>query len=125
LAGAAGTAPVVGQYLSQGEGDSFWVARYDDVVRATFRAAEKLSLELKQKEIEESSTKLHLYDDRGKEIVLFVEHRTDTVTRVHFDTGSREFSGVARLLARQIVQELKDEDAFLVNWSDEGPSGAE
>ena len=114
---AVGTAPVVGEYLVAGKGDSFWVARYDDVVQATLRAGEKLSLELKDEEIEEGRTKLRYVDGRGKEISLLIEHRTDTVTRVRFEVGSSEFSGFAHLFGRQIIHELNDAGAFLVDWS--------
>lgn len=122
VAGAAGSTPVVGQYLVQGEADSFWIARYDDVVQATLRAGETLSLEVDHKEVGEDHAELHFSDDQDQEIVLIIERRTETVTRVHFDAGSQEFVGFARLLARQIIQELKDADAFLVNWSDINPS---
>ena len=119
VAGAAGAVPVVGQHLGQGEEDSFWIARYDDVVKATLRAQEKLSLKIKDKKIKKKHAKLTLTDDRNEKIVLQIERLTDTVTRVHFDAGSQEFAGFAHLLARQIVQELKDADAFLVHWSDD------
>lgn len=121
VAGAAGSTPVVGQYLDQGEADSFWIARYDDVVQATLRAGETLSLELDHEETGEDHTELHFSDDHDQEIVLIIERRTESVTRVHFDAGSQEFAGFARLLAQQIIQELRNADAFLVNWSDSNP----
>ena len=122
---ATGTAPVVGQFMGQGEGDSFWVARYDDVVQATIRAAEKLSLQLNHEEIGEDRAELYMSDDRNQEIRILIERRTETVTRVRFDTGSRGLAGFARLLGRQIIDELHDADAFLVNWSDEEQAAPE
>ena len=116
---AIGTAPVVGQHLGAGEGDSFWAAGYDDVVQATLGAGEKLSLELKHEDIGEDRAELHYVDDWDTEIYLLIEHRTNTVTRVRFDAGSNEFSGFARLLAQQIIHELNDADAFFVDWSGE------
>ena len=119
VAGVAGAVPVVGQHLGQGEEDSFWVARYEDVVKATLRAQEKLSLKIKDKKIEKKHAELTLTDDRNQEIVLKIDALTDTVTRVHFDAGSQAFAGLAHLLARQIVQELKDANAFLVHWTED------
>ena len=52
VTGVAGSSPVVEQYLEQGEGDSFWIARYDYVVEAALGAGDKLSLKLKDKKIE-------------------------------------------------------------------------
>jgi Protein of unknown function (DUF3568) len=118
VTGAAGSVPVVEQHLEQGQGDSFWIARYDDVVKATLGAGDKLSLKLKDKNIEEKHAHIQLKDDMDEEIALYIERRTDTVTRVHFDAGSQEFAGFAHLLARQIAQELKDAKAFQVDWSD-------
>jgi hypothetical protein len=74
---------------------------------------------IEDKKIKKKHAKLTLTDDRNEKIVLEIELLTDTVTRVHFDAGSQEFAGFAHLLARQIVQELKDADAFLVHWSDD------
>jgi len=117
---AAGSVPEVEQHLEQGKGASFWAARYDDVVKATLRAGDKLSLKLKDKKIEEQHAHIRMSDDMNEEIALFIERRTDTVTSVHFDAGSQEFAGFAHLLARQIAHELKDANAFAVDWSDDG-----
>jgi len=117
LPSAVSASPVVAQNLGSGQGDSFWVARYDDVVQAALRAGEKLSLELKEQEIEEDRAKLLYADDRDKEISLRIERRTDTVTRVRFDADTDAFLGFARLLGRQIIDELNEADAFLVDWS--------
>jgi Protein of unknown function (DUF3568) len=117
--GAAGSVPVVEQHLEQGQGDSFWIARYDDAVKATLRAGDKLSFKLKDKNIEENHAHIQLIDDMDEEIALYIERRTDTVTRVHFDAGSQAFAGFTHLLARQIAQELRDAKAFQVDWPDD------
>ena len=114
---AAGAAPVVVENRGAGQGYSFWVARYDDVVQAALRAGERLSLELKEQDIEENRAKLRYVDGQDQEISLRIERRTDTVTGVRFDVGSSRFSGFAGLLGRQIIDELNDADAFLVDWS--------
>ena len=38
VTGAAGSVPGFVQHLGQGKTDSFWAARYDDVIKATRRA---------------------------------------------------------------------------------------
>ena len=119
VTGAAGSVPGIEQHLGQGKTESFWAARYDDVVKATLRAGDKLSLKLKDKKIEEKHAHIRMTDDMNEEIALYIERRTDTVTSVHFDAGSQELSGFAHLLARQIAHELKDANAFVVDWSDD------
>ena len=121
VTGVAGSVPEVEQHLDQGKSDSFWIARYDDVVKATLAAGDKLSLNLKDKNIEADHGHIQMIDDKKQEIAIYIERRTQTVTRVHFDAGSQEFSGLARLLARQISHELKDANAFAVNWSEDSP----
>ena len=120
VTGAAGSVPEVEQHLEQGKSDTFWAARYDDVVKAALGAADKLSLKLKDKKIGEEHAHIRVTDNMNEEIALDIERRTDTVTRIRFDAGSQEFAGFAHLLDRQIAHELKDANAFAVNWSDEG-----
>src|SRR5215475_9486396 len=55
VTGAAGSVPEVEQHLEQGKSDTFWAARYDDVVKATLRAGDKLSFKLKDKKIGEQN----------------------------------------------------------------------
>lgn len=115
--GIAGAVPAVRQQFEHGEEDSYWIARFDDVVNASLQAQEKLSMKIKEKTIKEKHAKLTLADDRDEEISLLIERLTDTVTRVHFVTGSQAFEGFAHLFSRQIVQELKDKNAFVVQWT--------
>ena len=109
-------APVVGQRSQDGRDDSFWIARYDDVVQAALRAAEKLSLDLEEKIVENGRTSLRFADSKSKAINLVMELRTETVTRVSFDPGNPVAAGMTRLLARQMAKELDDAGAFLVDW---------
>ena len=112
-----GASPVVVENLGSGQGNSYWAARFDDVVQATLRAGEKLSLELKEQEIEENRARLQYVGGREMEINLRIEFWTETVTRVRLNIGSRRSSGFGRLLGQQIVEELNDADAFVVDWS--------
>ena len=107
-----------------GRGDSFWVARYDDVVKAALRAGRTLELELREKTVEEDNATLVFADDRDTEITLRIERRTATVTRIRYDVGSRNLESFARLVGQQIIDELNDADAFLVDWSDKKEADA-
>ncbi len=118
LPAATGAAPVVVERRSSGTGDSFWIAQFDDVVQATLRAGQTLALELREKTVEEDNATLVFADDRDTEITLYIERRTARVTRIRYDVGSEEFSTFARLMGQQIVEELNDADAFLVDWSE-------
>ena len=116
---AVGASPVVVENLGSGQGDSFWVARYDDVVQAALRAGEALSLELFEQQIGEDSSRLRFSDERDAEITLRIERRTDTVTRIRVHFGASRHAGLGGLLGRQIIEELEEADAFLVDWSDQ------
>lgn len=122
---AMGAAPVVAQNQGEGQGNSFWVARYDDVVQAALRAAEKLSLEVEEQDIGEDSARLRFRGGRNVVITLHIEFWTDTVTRMRVDVGSSRFAGFGTLLGQQIIDELNDADAFLVDWSDNKDSKSE
>ncbi|MDJ0610601.1 MAG: DUF3568 family protein [Kiloniellales bacterium] len=115
---AVGASPVVVENLGSGRGDSFWMARYDDVVEAALRAGEVLSLELTEEQIGEDSTRLRFMDERDALITLRIERRTETVTQIRVFFGSSRNSGLGALLGRQIIEELEEADAFLVDWSD-------
>ncbi|CAB1074384.1 hypothetical protein D1AOALGA4SA_2203 [Olavius algarvensis Delta 1 endosymbiont] len=47
--GVSSGAPVAFNSTGRGKGESTWLARYDDVVQATMRAGETLSLNLEKK----------------------------------------------------------------------------
>ena len=46
MGAAAGSAPVSFENSGGGQGESCWIANYDDVIDATLRAGDALSLEL-------------------------------------------------------------------------------
>ena len=45
MQGLSSTSPVAFSYIGRGKGDSAWLARYDDVIQATLRAGQALSLQ--------------------------------------------------------------------------------
>lgn len=119
LPAAVGGAPVIVDSLDVGTTDTFWIARFDDVVEAALRARAKLSLKLHDAKIEDDEAVLRFADRLDEPIILRIDRRTDTVTRVRFVAVSSDVRGLARLLGRQIIDELQKADAFLVDWAAE------
>lgn len=117
MGAAAGSAPVSFENSGGGQGESFWIANYDDVIDATLRAGEALSLELKDKQLEKDRASFRFYDDKKERIDLFVERRTDTVTSIKFDVGWTGSVAFGRLMAGQIIIELRQTESFLEDWT--------
>jgi hypothetical protein len=114
--GLSATSPVAFSHTGSGKGDSFWLAPYDDVVRATQRAGQALSLEPERKEIGEDQPVFHYVDGKGNQLDVLIERRTATMTYARFDVGLFGSKGMSRLMARQIVFEMTAAGAFLRNW---------
>ena len=114
---ATSGAPVAFNHLGGGKGESYWIARYDDVTRATMETAKALSLKVKEKKIEKSHATLRFSDDTDKTIDVFIERRTDTMTSIVFDVGWFGSVAFGRLFANQIIFELFESSAFLEDWT--------
>lgn len=118
--GAAGSnTPAAFNVLGGGKGESYWIARYDDVTAAALRAGEALSLEIKKKKIEKDRALIRFSDTQDNKIDLTIDRRTDTMTSILFDVGWFGSVAFGRLLANQIIDELKDSNAFLEDWTPE------
>ena len=114
MGGAAGSnAPVSFNNEGGGRGESFWLAEYKEVIAATLRAGEALSLELKEKRLEDEQTFFRFEDSKGERIDLFIERRTDTMTSIKLRVGWFGSVALGRLLARQIIYELTESESFL------------
>lgn len=111
------SAPVVFHDSGRGKGESFWIAKYADVITATSRAGEVLSLELKEKKIENNQTFFRFYDAKKDGIDLFIERRSDTMTSLKFNVGWFGSVAFGRLMVRQIIDELSDSGDFLEDWT--------
>ena len=112
-AGTAGSSsPVAFNNEGGGSGESFWLAKYDDVITATLRAGDALSLELQEKRIENDQTFFSFYDSKSERIDLFIERRTDTMTSIKFNVGWFGSVAFGRLLAQQIIYELNESGSF-------------
>ena len=70
LQGLGSATPVAFNATGMGTGDSAWLARYDDVVQATLRAGEVLSLNLENNEIGEDQTVFRYIDGKGKKWIF-------------------------------------------------------
>jgi hypothetical protein len=116
--GAAGSgAPVAFHSAGGGKGETYWVARYDDVIAAALQAGQVLSLAVKDKKIETERTFLSFTDLKDNKIDLVIERRTETMTYIMFDVGWYGSASFGRLLANQIIFELQDSNAFLEDWT--------
>ena len=116
LGTAGSNAPVAFSRSGSGKGESYWLAQYDDVVAATVRAGEVLSLTVDEEKIEEDKAFFRFSDDKAKKIKLFIERRTDTMTSIRFDVGRSGSLAFGRLMARQIINELDKSGSFLEEY---------
>jgi len=117
--GVGSGAPVVFNSTGRGTGDSAWLATYDDVVEATMRAGEALSLKIEKKEIGPDQSVFEFIDDKEAKMQITIERRTKTMTYARVDIGWFGSRSMSRLMARQIVYEMMEADKFLRNWHPE------
>ena len=118
--GTAGSdAPAVFGHLHAGQGETFCIAKYDDVVAASTRAGEVLSLDAKQKKVEQDQTFFRFYDATRERIDLFIVRRSETLTSIKFDVGWFGSVALGRLMTRQIISELSKSKSFLEHWTPE------
>ena len=112
LGSAGSKAPVSFSRSGAGKGESYWLAEYDDVVEATVRAGEVLSLTVDRKKLEEDQAFFRFSDDKARTIDLFIERRTATMTSIRFNVGRSGSVAFGRLMARQIINELDKSGSF-------------
>ncbi|MDA0787595.1 MAG: hypothetical protein O3B37_15045 [Proteobacteria bacterium] len=115
LSPAISGVPAVADFVGSGASESYWVARYEDVVVAARKAGAIFGLTVAQDDETPERTILRLTDRTEAGIRLRIEPRTDSLTFIKFG-GS---AGMTRLMSRQIAHELAAADAFLVNWGEE------
>jgi hypothetical protein len=99
-------APVVFDHLGRGQGEGFFVAKYDDVNTAALRAAQALSLEVKEQKVTKNRAFFRFYDALNDRVDILVVRRSETVTSIRYDVGWLGAVGLGRLMFRQIVSEL-------------------
>jgi hypothetical protein len=111
-AGQAG----ISNYQS-GKVKSFEVARYEDVVEATRRAGEAISLELQREAPEVDKTTLYYIAGEKEKVKVLIERRTDTLTYIQIDVGLFGSKGLALVMINQIIHEIASEGKYLQEWS--------
>lgn len=114
--GLGSAAPVAFNSTGMGEGDSAWLAHYHDVVQATVRAGEVLSLKLEKEEIGKDQAVFQYMDNKEKKLDIWIERRTETMTYARFNVGMFGSKSMGQLMVRQIILELNEEGKFLRDW---------
>jgi hypothetical protein len=122
-----GASPVALNLVEKGKVESYWVARYADVVDATIRAGQVLSLELLEKKVEADRTSIRYGYRQGKKAEIQIEVQTATMTSVQINYGVSGSIAFARLMGREIAVELAKAGAFLEDLSpdEDAVEGAE
>ena len=115
---ASGGAPVAFNYVGGRKAESFWVAKYNNVIEATQQSAEALSLEIENQTIDQAQAIFCLSNGKEK-IDIFIEPRSDTVVFIKFDVGWFGSVAFARLVVRQIIDELHETESFLEKWAND------
>jgi hypothetical protein len=95
---------------------SFELARYEDVVEATRRAGEALSLKLQKEAINTDQSTFYYIDDRNEQVKVVIEPRTDSLTHIQIDVGLFGSKGLALVMINQIVNEIAREGKYLQEW---------
>jgi hypothetical protein len=113
---AGGASPSATDYRGGGKGESYFIARYEDVMQAVLKTGETLSLELKEKKVDQDRASLRYYGGKANRINLLIERRTETMTSILYDVGWTGSIAFGRLVVRQIIIELDEADAFLEEW---------
>jgi hypothetical protein len=117
VTGGIGALPATGTYVGRGKFESVQIARYKDVVEATSRAAQSLSLDGKKENIEEDRASFRYVDGKGQRIDVRIERRTDTVTSLRIDVGLFGTKGMGRVMLEQIIDEVAKAGGYLEDWT--------
>jgi hypothetical protein len=96
---------------------SLELARYEDVVEATRRAGEAISLELQKEATDTDRTTLSYIDGKKEKVKVLIERRTATLTYVQIDVGLFGSKGLALVVINQIIYEISSKGGYLQGWS--------
>jgi len=117
------SSPVAFNFLTHRKIESFWLARFDQVVKATESAAETLALIVAEREVGPDSAAFRYRDSKAEQFRLVVEQRTVALTSIHIDIGDSGSVALARLFGRQIILELTEAGVFSDEADSEGEDG--
>ena len=95
---------------------SFELARYEDVVGATRRAAEVLLLKLRKEATNADQSTFYYVDDKNEQVKVTIEPRTAVLTHIQIDVGLFGSKGLALVMINQIVNEIASEGKYLQSW---------
>jgi hypothetical protein len=95
---------------------SYELAHYQDVVEATRRAGEALSLKLQKEATNEEQSIFYYVDDKNQKVKVTIEPRTDTLTHIDIDVGYFGPKGLALVVINQIIHEIASEGKYLEKW---------
>lgn len=96
---------------------SFELARYENVVEATRRAGEAISLELREEVTDTDQTTLYYIAGKNEKVKVLIERQTDTLTYIQIDVGLFGSKGLALLMINQIIHEISMSGDYLQEWS--------
>ena len=95
---------------------SFELARYEDVVEATRRAGEALSLRLQKETTNAEKSAFYYIDDKNEKVEVTIEPRTDSLTHIEIGVGFFGSKGLALVVINQITHEIASEGKYLQEW---------
>ena len=110
LVSSATAAPSGATYASGSGGTikSYQAVTFEDAIKSTRAAAEILSLEVKQEEIDADRVSFQYADDNDQRADVVIEQRTATMTYWKVTTGWFADPGLGRILMRQILLKISD-----------------
>ena len=117
------SSPVAFNFLTGRKIESFWLARFDQVVKAVQGAADALALSVTERQVGDNTATFRLRDAKAEQFRIVVEQRTAALTAIHFDVGEGGSVALARLFARQVILELSEAGVFSDDTDSEADDG--
>ncbi|MCG6918640.1 MAG: DUF3568 domain-containing protein [Deltaproteobacteria bacterium] len=99
-----------------GKVKSYELAHYQDVVEATRRAGEALSLKLQKETSNAEQSTFYYIDDKNEKVKVTIEPLTDTLTHIEIDVGFFGSKGLALVVINQITHEIASAGKYLQEW---------
>lgn len=118
---AVSGAPAVADAVGGNRSEGYWVARKPAVEAAVTDAAAAFDLTETSRRDDGDNTIIGYADDAGTPLEARIDPRTRALTFVSFSGPV----GLTSLFARQVTEELRAADAYLVDWAGgAAPGGA-
>ncbi len=119
-AGATATSAGV-SFLQRGKLASYELVLFEDALEAARRAGRVHKLHLRRERIEDDWARFIFRDERGQDITVRMERRTEVITGIIIDVGRLGRTGMGGLFHRQMLHELGKMDAYHETWSRDDP----